>query len=443
MTPAAILNRIRDARPRFLRSERGNVAIFFTFALFPIIGLLGLAVDYGRAVSAKSTMQAAVDATALMISKEAASLTGAQISTKAQAYFDALFVKPGFGATLTTAYTPNAGTGATVKIDASGTMQTDFMRVAGYPTLKITTSSTTTWGSARLRVALSLDNTGSMRDAGKMDALKTATKNLIDQLKTAATNTGDVYISIVPFSRAVNVGASNKNANWLRWTEWDAANGTCSNSSYTTKSSCESSSRRTWTPKNHTNWNGCVTDRDQSNDVTAAAATSNATRFPAEQYSDCPASMTGMSYSWTDLKDKVDTMSPAGATDQPIGLAWAWQTLTAGSPFPYPAEDANYQYQKVVIHMSDGMNTQNRWNGNGSRWSSAVDDRQALICANMKAAGIMLYMIQVNTDGDPTQTVMQTCASSADKFVMLTSGSQLISTFDNIGKQLAQLRIKK
>ena len=64
-------------------------------------------------------------------------------------------------------------------------------------------------------------------------------------------------------------------------------------------------------------------------------------------------------------------------------------------------------------------------------------------CKNIKAAGITMYTIQVNTGGDPTSSVLQNCASSSDKFVMLTSGSQIIATFDNIGKQLAQLRIKK
>ena len=39
-------------------------------------------------------MQSAVDATALMISKEASGLTAAQITTKAQAYFNALFTDP-------------------------------------------------------------------------------------------------------------------------------------------------------------------------------------------------------------------------------------------------------------------------------------------------------------------------------------------------------------
>ena len=58
----------------------------------------------------------------------------------------------------------------------------------------------------------SLDNTGSMATDGKMDALKTATKNLLDQLKTAAAKDGDVYVSIIPFSKDVNVGTSNYNA---------------------------------------------------------------------------------------------------------------------------------------------------------------------------------------------------------------------------------------
>ena len=64
----------------------------------------------------------------------------------------------------------------------------------------------------RLRVALALDNTGSMSSNGKMTALKSATKSLLTQLKAAATQNGDVYVSIIPFSKDVNVGSSNYNA---------------------------------------------------------------------------------------------------------------------------------------------------------------------------------------------------------------------------------------
>ena len=83
------------------------------------------------------------------------------------------------------------------------------MKVMGYSNLNIGSTSTVKWGNSRLRVALVLDNTGSMASAGKMDALKTATKNLLDQLKNAATTNGDVYVSIIPFSKDVNIGKSN------------------------------------------------------------------------------------------------------------------------------------------------------------------------------------------------------------------------------------------
>jgi hypothetical protein len=50
-----------------------------------------------------------------------------------------------------------------------------------------------------MRVAMALDNTGSMGQDGKIAALRTAASNLVDQLSALAKNPGDVYISIVPF----------------------------------------------------------------------------------------------------------------------------------------------------------------------------------------------------------------------------------------------------
>lgn len=65
------------------------------------------------------------------------------------------------------------------------------MGIMGYNSITVKGSSTVKWGSSRLRVALVLDNTGSMADAGKINALKTATNNLLTQLKNVAVNNGD------------------------------------------------------------------------------------------------------------------------------------------------------------------------------------------------------------------------------------------------------------
>ena len=102
-------------------------------------------------------------------------------------------------------------------ISANGKLPTDFMGVLGKEFMPIGRSSTTVWGEARLRVALALDNTGSMASSNKLTALKTATHSLLDQLKDAATIDGDVYVSIIPFVKDVNVGSGNYDQSWVKW----------------------------------------------------------------------------------------------------------------------------------------------------------------------------------------------------------------------------------
>jgi Flp pilus assembly protein TadG len=87
------LRLVREIR-KLGRDERGHVAVIFTLLLVPLIGLTGGAIDYTRASAAKVAMQAALDATALALSKEAANLTQAQLTQKAHDYFLAAFNRP-------------------------------------------------------------------------------------------------------------------------------------------------------------------------------------------------------------------------------------------------------------------------------------------------------------------------------------------------------------
>ena len=59
------------------------------------------------------------------------------------------------------------------------------------------------------------------------------------------------------------------------------------------------------------------------------------------------------------------------------------------------------------------------------------------VAPSCKAAKIDLYTIQVNTGGDPTST----CASSPEKFYLLTSADQMTATFNTIGTNLTKLRV--
>jgi hypothetical protein len=173
--------------------------------------------------------------------------------------------------------------------------------------------------------------------------------------------------------------------------------------------------------------------------VVAPSTATPASLYAAEQYSPCPQAVMGLNYNWANMKTLVTNMSPGGNTNQAIGLELGWMSLTGGGPFTMPAEDANYTYQHVIILLTDGLNTQDRWYSD----QASIDARQALTCTNAKAAGITLYMIQVNTDGSPTSTLLQNCASDSSKFFLLTSSSQIVTTFAQIGTNLSKLHIAK
>jgi Flp pilus assembly protein TadG len=452
MRNTAIFNRVRTAARRFAKADQGNIAVLFAIAAVPILSFVGAAIDYTRANSARSSMQAALDSTALMLAKDLSdgTITASDINTKASAYFTALYTnKEARAVTVAATYTASTSQGSTIVVNGSGNVPTEFMKVAGFPQLGFDTSSTAAWGNVRMRVALALDVTGSMDQDGKMTAMKPAAKALIDQLAALAKNTGDVYISLVPFAKDVNVGASNYNQSWIEWSEWDANNGNCSGQDswwYNTQSSCQSAGRN-WQASNHNNWNGCVTDRDQDYDTKNTTPTADYhTKFYAEQYNACPAQLAPLTTDFTSLKTKIDALDPNGGTNQPIGIAWGWQSLSQGAPLNAPAEDPNYTYKKALIVMSDGLNTQDRWPsyGNGqTQYNDAIDNRQKIQCDNIKAAGVVIYTMHVNTRNDPTSAVLQYCASGADKFSTVTSSSQIAAAFTAIGTSLSKLRVAK
>ncbi|WP_315720608.1 MULTISPECIES: pilus assembly protein [unclassified Bradyrhizobium] len=591
MTAATLVRFCRRIVRRFARDNRGNIAVTFAIALLPILAFVGAGVDYSRANAAKSSMQAALDSTALMLSRDLAqgTITSADIGTKASAYFKALYTSADAKSVAVTAnYTASSSSSASnIQLTASGQIITQFMKLAGFPTMDFSTKATTTWGDVKMRVALALDNTGSMASSNKMTALQNAVAGsggLIDQLSALAKTPGDVYISVIPFAKVVNVGANNYAQDWIDWTDWQnpptiqpnngsyqaaipngsytqaqwdmvgpgsscpfrSSNGfsyfSCASEPTTGSSSasripssgtyngyicpgydsashsyyngcwtsvqtstrvnwctgsncsCQTSGSNipnntcsctgsysstvckvntfthTWVANAKSTWTGCVADRTQPNDANAVSpATSDVTTlFPANQHMEnstqyCSSSastklaqIVPLSYNWSSLKSAVNAMEPTGGTNQAIGMAWAVQSLIPNGVLGAPAEDANTTYNRVIILLSDGLNTEDRWPeyGNGSSQASGnpIDARQALLCSNLKnskdAKGnsmYTIYTIQVNTSSpaDATSTVLQNCASSPDKFYMLTSSSQIVATFNSIGTALSKLRVAK
>src|SRR6185437_10659335 len=266
----SLWTKFRSSLRAFCIAQRGNVAITFVLASLPVITGVGFAIDYSHANAVKTALQSALDSTALMLSKEATTDTSTQLSTNATNYFLALFTRPeATNVKVTATYDPNGGSSLVVSASADvPTYLLGLLPGQAFQTLPVTASSTAKWGSNRLRVALVLDNTGSMADSGKITALISATKSLLTQLQSAASKNGDVYVSIVPFVKDVNLGAGNWNSDYIYWgtvpqdagpglpvqdattsdnASWDANNGKCedqgntvlgSGSSFSPRSKC-------------------------------------------------------------------------------------------------------------------------------------------------------------------------------------------------------------
>src|SRR5690606_13629396 len=76
---------------RFGRDSRANIAVTFSLATLPIIGVVGAAVDFSHANSVKVALQAALDSTALVLAKNASTMTDSELQSQARSYFAALF----------------------------------------------------------------------------------------------------------------------------------------------------------------------------------------------------------------------------------------------------------------------------------------------------------------------------------------------------------------
>ena len=357
--------------------------------------------------------------------------------------------------------------------------------------------------------------------------------------------TGDVYISLIPFAKDVNVGTTNVDASWINWSEWEAeppilvnnksssfkaakagsdcpfgtdnktygfvcmdqpatnsgakqantipSSGTYAgyicpgldsgkkrpgkkdiyyNGCYTTvtgasagcgtldsaRCTCSGSGSskicHLWRGDDtaataaarpaHSTWKGCVNDRDQDADTKNDAPGSSSTQFYAEQWANClPATVTPMSNQWQTLKDQINAMTPSGNTNQAVGLAWGWQSLsTTNAPIAAPGKDNTSAYRDYIVLLSDGLNTQNRWTATDTE----IDARQKILCDNIKADRtnpVTVFTIQVNiNNADPKSQVLQYCATDGN-FQMITSADQTSDAFKNVLTQISKLRVSK
>jgi Flp pilus assembly protein TadG len=420
----------------FQKNKNGNVAMLFALSVIPVCGMVGLALDYGRAVNTKERLQAAVDAAALSLAAASSEATDAQLAAQASNFVQAAYKSLGPQVLSPINVTRN---GSELTVETETTMPTVIMQLFGRSELQIAAKATTTFGKRKIEFVMALDNTGSMGwnqfnqshvngvpvynnnknlDLGsKMWALKDASAVVISELTNAANANVEIRLGLVPFDTQVKVPVSNANADWIK---------------YSTPGVPGAISQGAWT--------GCLLDRDQTNgndtkDV--APDGSDLTRAPAVQCATASLAMIEpLTTTFSTISNRIATMRPSGLTNVTMAAVWGASMLSTNEPFTQGATGSNIE--KNLLILTDGDNTGSRHTSN----VAAMNAKTLAACQDAKSRGISVYTIRL-LNGDAN--MLRNCASvgpNGPQYYDVQDFSELTSVLREIAQQVSQVRLK-
>lgn len=224
---------------RFLASRSGNYGLATAFALVPILGGIGIAIDYSEMVRQKQYVASALDAAGLATARRVLDgATDAELISYARVFFETNLGPVNPADTQLHVVLPDTEDGGgTLKLSADfdfrpsifpifNELRNEFFNqnVPKQDEIPFTVNS-----DIRLKntseVALILDNSGSMDQIGggsskkRIALLKEAATYLVEELAKQSINIRQVdkpvQFSVVPFSASVNVGPEKASEAWM------------------------------------------------------------------------------------------------------------------------------------------------------------------------------------------------------------------------------------
>lgn len=455
---------------RFWSNQKAAVLPYFAFAILALGTATGLATDSALGYLTKARMSKALDAAGLAAGRVK---SGGDITAEALTFFNANFPAATLDATITN-FTVTASTdNQFLTLNATAEIPTTFIRVAGVETTTISARTVIHRQTRGMELALVMDNTGSMRSGGKMDAMKNAAQDLIDILYGGQETLPNFWVSLVPYTATVNVG--NNHFDWLDLND----------QYYNTSPD----------PFAPSAWKGCLEARatpldmddtppsvapftsylyaaDLDNIWPPLDETNSAQNDGTGPNLGCGPAITPLVTDYTTVTAAISEMLPwhRGGTTSNLGLVWGWRVLSPAwrglwnSPY-LPLDYETPLLDKVVIVLTDGQNQFYDWPGgngagpNGSDYTAhgrltdfgfatlndaraEIDTRFTSICTAMKAEGIIIYAITFGTTpNQATQDLYTACATQPNFFWHAPSNAALQTVFQEIGEQLSNLRI--
>lgn len=441
-----------SALRRLAADTAGSIAVVFGLTIVVVLFSVSICLDLVRAYNVRTHLQTALDAAALTGAKllQEDGATDQKVQTAAAAMFNTYVPNLNlYGLTTSNFKATPDWTNNTVTTTIDAKVTSFFSKIAAgiAPNLSMSPSSTVSYKSDKIEVALVVDVTGSMNQipAGdsqtKLQSLKQAASIVVDTLMADSPSEDAVRIAVVPFSASVNAGA--------------LANSTSASPSVTTCSS-------TWwwgyscTTVAGADVDTCVIERDHAHEDTSPTS-DKIPAVPSTPYGNysCPPAtvipLQGKS-GVANLKATVNGYAAAGATAGHIGAAWGWYMLSNKWASVLPAASAplsptNKSVHKHVIFMTDGQFNTAYLDGpaGANQTADSYGEFQAL-CSKMRdknKGNITIWTIGFDLGGlgttEPEDNLKQ--CSGADKFFNAPKGSDLIAAFKTIVANMRSMHV--
>jgi Flp pilus assembly protein TadG len=465
----------------YARHQAGVIAVMFGLMIPVIVGSTGLAVDMAQAYLVKARLSSALDAAAL-----AAAATGtddeAVIQDKVDAFMEANYPEGRIGTTVNIDVEID---GDELTVTATARLDTSFMRVFGYNELDIEASTTVQREVRGLEVVMVLDNTGSMNTNNNIGTLRVAAANFITVLFESVDDPEYVRVGLVPYASSVNVGPYGLGIDededdygevFVEAPDEDVyADYYNGMNPYTGNTYGIDEDDLEYDRSEKGQWHGCVLAEEYTldtedhegpwemyrydyngNDYYADRDSYNGTLgdlynayYGPNRY--CPVQpIVPLTSNENYLISATENMTASGATLGNFGMAWGYRVISPSEPFIEGAAYDDEQWDKVVLIMTDGVNTMsNTYSAYGrsnehNLDANDLDDRFAETCNNMKADNILLYAVTFD-DGvdDDTKDLFRECATTPANYHDAPTQDDLEDVFEQIARELSNLYIKQ
>lgn len=398
----------------FVADKRGNIAIMFGAIIFAIIAASGAAIDFLRIDRARTALAEAGDAALIAAARYKGThptATDAQITDVARKLFASEVEKEqdiriyDFDIVFN-----DAAQSFRLSIDAD--LDLLLLDVFGMKLHELDTTAEAKLGKPPyIELAMALDVTGSMNSNGKLSALKSASKDLVESLLNY--ETANAKIGIVPFAQYVNVGNDHGGAAWL-----ENPGGA---------------------------WKGCVGSRPYPWNIRDDGF--SAVKAPGLNGASCPKALLPLTDNEDDLIEMIDELTASGWTYIAPGVGWAWSLLTPEQPFTEAIrfEDVkDVNGVKALMVMTDGENTRAPdYPTHGSADKSLANSITTEICENVKAQDIVIYSVAFDVSDATIKDILRGCATNSSYYFDAKDSEALSEAFASIAASLRNISLSK